>query len=258
MKSRGVNHMKLTYALVLVSLPAALSASGTIVRAETPAATQAAPTAAAPAGTPSSIEIRAQEEFGRANWGAALPPLNRVAQHLRDQKQTDRLGAVEEQIRVCQKNLQIAANVEKPADAAPRTAESRKPHAAPKAGETRELAIKDLGNFEYDADLGGGVPDDVKALSGSSVRLQGFMIPMDQADSITQFALVPSLFACCFGQPPQVQHTIVVHLPKGKGVSYFPDEISVEGKLIVDEKKEDGFIVSLFEMDASSVKPATK
>ncbi|MBC8108497.1 MAG: DUF3299 domain-containing protein [Anaerolineae bacterium] len=209
-----------------------------------------------PAGA-TSIEIRAQEEFGRANWGAALPLLNKVAQQFRDQNQPDRLGAIEEQIRVCEKNLKAAATIA-PGNSAPITGENRKPHAAPKAGETREMAIKDLGNFEYDADIGGGVPDDVKALNGSSIKLHGFMIPMDQADSITQFALVPSLFACCFGQPPQVQHTIVVHLPKGKGVSYFPDEISVEGKLIVDEKKEDGFIVSLFEIDASSVKPATK
>jgi hypothetical protein len=82
------------------------------------------------------------------------------------------------------------------------------------------------------------------------------MIPMDQAENITQFALVPSLFACCFGQPPSVQHTIVVNTPAGKGVSYYPDEIVVEGKLLVEEKKEDGFIVSIFEVECTSVKPA--
>ena len=82
------------------------------------------------------------------------------------------------------------------------------------------------------------------------------MIPMDQAESITEFALVPSLFSCCYGQPPQIQHTIVVHVPKGKAVSYYPDQISVEGTLTVDEKKEDGFIVSIFEVNTTSVKPA--
>ena len=84
------------------------------------------------------------------------------------------------------------------------------------------------------------------------------MIPMDQAEHVTQFALVPSLFACCFGQPPQIQHTIVVACPKGKAVNYYPDEIMVEGTLKVDEKKEDGFIVSIFELECSSVKPAAK
>jgi hypothetical protein len=238
--------MRITSAVVLVALCFA-----TPVRAE--------PATQPSASSTSSIEIRAQEEFGRANWGAALPLLTRVAQQLKDSNQNDRLGAIEEQIRVCKKNLEkagaVAAIVDK---SAPETGENRKKHVAPKDGEVRELSIKELGNFEYDADVGGGIPGDVKSLSGSVVKLHGFMIPMDQADSITQFALVPSLFACCFGQPPQVQHTIVVHLPQGKGVSYFPDEITVEGKLIVDEKKEDGFIVSIFDLDASSVKPAAK
>ena len=84
------------------------------------------------------------------------------------------------------------------------------------------------------------------------------MVPMDQAENVTQFALVPSLFACCFGQPPQIQHTIVVACPKGKNVNYYPDEIVVEGTLKVDEKKEDGFIVSIFEVECSSVKPTAK
>jgi hypothetical protein len=94
------------------------------------------------------------------------------------------------------------------------------------------------------------------SLKGSKVRLIGFMIPMDQAENITRFALVPSLFACCFGQPPTVQHTIVVDCPKGKAVSYYPDEILVEGTLNVEEKREDDFIVSIFEVEVSSVKPA--
>ena len=98
----------------------------------------------------------------------------------------------------------------------------------------------------------------MKKLSGSRIRVQGFMIPLDQADNISHFALVPSLFACCFGQPPQIQHQIVVHTPKGKAVSYFPDEIVCEGALKVEEKKDDGYIVSVFEMEVSSVKPAAK
>src|SRR5262249_53012334 len=118
--------------------------------------------------------------------------------------------------------------------------------------------IKDLGNFDYDADKGGNIPDDVVALNGSKIRLKGFMIPMDQAVNITQFALVPDLFSCCFGQPPQLQHTIVVNCPKGKAVSYYPDEITVEGKLTVAEKKDEGFIISIFQVDVNSVKPSPK
>jgi hypothetical protein len=140
----------------------------------------------------------------------------------------------------------------------PPSDEERKPHKKPKDGETYSLTIQELGNFQYDQDKGGNIPKDVKALTGSSLRLTGFMIPLDQADKIKQFVLVPDLFACCFGQPPQVQHSIIVSCPDGKAVNYFSDQIQVEGKLNVEEKKDDGFIVSIFQVTCTSVKPAPK
>jgi len=88
--------------------------------------------------------------------------------------------------------------------------------------------------------------------------LRGFMIPMDQAENITQFALVPSIGQCCLGGPPQIQHTVVVNCPKGNAVGYCPDEIMVEGTLKVGEKIDDGYIVSIFEVAVKSVKPAPK
>jgi hypothetical protein len=136
--------------------------------------------------------------------------------------------------------------------------DDRKPHAKPKDGETLACSIQELGNFQFDQEKGGNIPKDVVALTGSHVRLTGFMIPLDQADKIKQFVLVPDLFACCFGQPPQVQHSIIVACPEGKAVSYYPEQIQVEGKLNVEEKKDDGFIVSIFEINCTSVKPAPK
>jgi hypothetical protein len=141
----------------------------------------------------------------------------------------------------------------------PATGDSRVPITPPAPGEVKEFeSIKDLGNFDYDVEKGGNIPPDIAHLNHSSIRIRGFMIPMDSAENIQKFALVPSLFSCCMGQPPQIQHTIVVVTPKGKAVSYFPDEIIVEGPLTVEEKKEDGFIVSIFEVSATSVKPASR
>ena len=120
------------------------------------------------------------------------------------------------------------------------------------------MSIKELGNFQYNQEHGGGIPADVTRLTGSTVRLRGYMIPVDQAENITQFALVPSLFSCCIGQPPQIQHTVVVNCPAGKAVTYFPDEILVQGALKVQEKKDEGYIVSIFEVQADSVKAAPK
>src|SRR5258706_1518912 len=200
------------------------------------------------------MQLRAQTGFDKGDYATALPLFMNLEKKLADKP--DQLGPIQEKIRVCKKNLlkdppKDLQNFlsQKPADNA--TPEKRKPHVRPKDGQTYEVAIKDLGNFEYDAEKGGNLPEDVKGLNGAQIRTHGFMIPLDQADNITEFALVPSLFACCFGQPPQVQHTIVVHTPKGKAVGYFPDEIVVEGTLKVTEKKEDGLVVSVFEEDCT-------
>jgi hypothetical protein len=219
-----------------------------------------------------ALQVRASQAVSAKEWTTALPLLKKVAEKVKDQP--ERLGQIEEQIRVCEKNIAkqakaglsakpqagAAASVplQTPGVNVPTSAETRKPHAPVKDGQTVELGIKELGNFDYDQDKGGNIPPDVKQLSGSTVRLRGYMIPMDQADNITKFALVPDLFACCFGQPPQIQHMVVANCPTGKAVSYSPDEILVEGKLNVDEKKDDGYIISIFEVSVASVKAAPR
>ena len=97
------------------------------------------------------------------------------------------------------------------------------------------------------------------ALSGTTLRTHGYMIPLDQAADITRFAFVPAVTNCChFGGPPQMQHTIIVTCPKGKAVDYFADEVTVEGKLKVETIKDDGFVVGIFSVEAASVKPVGK
>lgn len=222
-----------------------------------------------------ALQVRADQHFLAGEHAQALPMFKKLAEMVKGD--ADQLGQVEEKIRVCERNLAKQAKLAAkssggssanplPTDAVPppavpgppTSAEERKRHAAPKPGQTVEMTIKDLGNFEYDQEKGGNIPTDVKGLSGSSVRIRGFMIPMDQADNITKFALVPDLFACCFGQPPQIQHMVVASCPEGKAVSYSPDEILVEGKLNVEEKKDDGYIISIFEVSVTSVKAAPR
>src|SRR5688500_5766222 len=213
--------------------------------------------------SPSSLEIRAAQAFNAGQYALALPLLQKLEKEV--EKDAAKVGPVRERIRVAQEQVEQAAKknnttVEQILEAAAPapTAEQRTPHKKPQPGQVLSLQIKDLGNFEYDADKGGNIPADVMALNGATVRVNGFMIPIDQAENITSFALVPSLFACCFRQPPQVQHTVICNAPQGKAVGYYPDELVVEGKLKVEEKKDEGFIVSVFEIDVNSVKPAVK
>jgi hypothetical protein len=212
------------------------------------------------------VELRANQAFNRGEYSSALPLLTALANAA--QNDPVKAGALQEKIRVCRRALDALAqkSVVNPAAAAavgapadiPMDAETRRKHAPPQPGQVEQMTIKELGNFQYDPEKGGNIPTDVRQMSGATIRLKGYMIPMDQADRITQFALVPSLFACCFGQPPQIQHTIVVDCPKGKAVAYCPDEIIVEGQLTVEEKKDDGYVISIFEMGAKSVKVAPR
>lgn len=214
-----------------------------------------------PSDETAAMELRAVQTLNRGEFASALLLLQKVAERVKDQP--DRLARIQEKIRFCRKNLSDPpmdpqALTDFRAPAVPFTDEARKEHQTPRPGETVELSIQELGNFEYDPEKGGNIPKDVQNLSGVRISTRGFMIPLNQADHVTEFALVADLFACCFGQPPQLQHTIIVRCPAGKTTRYFPDEITVEGTLKVQEKKDDGFIVSLFEINAASVKPAVK
>jgi hypothetical protein len=204
------------------------------------------------------LQLQANEAMGRGDYAAAAVLLQKVEQLVSDQP--DVLGPVMEQLRVCRKQV-LAGNSKGGGNlqnSVPLAVDggARHIHPIPTSGQTVELPIKELGNFDYDPTVGGGIPTDVTRMEGCHFKTTGYMIPLDQAESISEFALVPSLFACCFGQPPQIQHTIVVHCPKSKALDYFPDELVVEGTLHVKEDRDGGFIVSIFQMDASSVKAA--
>ena len=216
-----------------------------------------------PSNLAAELQLEANEDMGRGNYLAAVPLLQKVSELLADQP--DQLGPVMEQIRMCRHQILAAADKAKNANNPNNPNQSvaiavdggpRHIHPAPTPGDVVELPIKELGNFDYDATLGGTIPDDVKRLDGCHFKTAGYMIPLDQAESISEFALVPSLFACCFGQPPQIQHTIIIHCPKDKAVNYYPDELVVEGTLHVKEDRDGGFIVSIFQLDATSVRAA--
>jgi hypothetical protein len=190
------------------------------------------------------LDYRASRSFERGDYATALPLLQKLAVELRDKPA--KLNVTLDRIRVCEQSL---ATTTQP------SSEPRKIHQRPSAGLLLDIAIKDLGNFEYDQEKGGDIPEDVKQLSGCKIRLKGFMLPIDQSVHLTRFALVPSLFSCCFGQPPQVQHTIIVTCPTGIRAELSADEVAVVGTLTVQEKKDDGYVVSIFEVAATSLKP---
>ena len=90
------------------------------------------------------------------------------------------------------------------------------------------------------------IPDFIKKLDGKNIEMIGFMMPLSEVKNITQFLLVPSLWGCCYGQPPAVNHIVVVKMPPGQTTKFFNDVIRIRGKFNVGETKQDGYLVSLY------------
>jgi len=58
-------------------------------------------------------------------------------------------------------------------------------------------------------------------------------MPLTEVKNITQFLLVPSLWGCCYGQPPAVNHIVVVKMPPGQTTKFYDDVIRIRGEFNV-------------------------
>jgi hypothetical protein len=97
------------------------------------------------------------------------------------------------------------------------------------------------------------IPPFIKALDKKNVEMVGFMMPLTEVKNITQFLLVPSLWGCCYGQPPAVNHIVVVKMPPGQTTKFYDDVIRIRGQFDVGETKQDGYLVSLYVLTAEKI-----
>lgn len=97
------------------------------------------------------------------------------------------------------------------------------------------------------------LPRFIKALDGKDVEMTGFMMPLTEMKDITEFLLVPSLWGCCYGQPPAVNHIVVVRMRTGQLTKFYDDPIRVRGRFKVGEIKQDGYLVSLYVLTADRI-----
>jgi hypothetical protein len=80
----------------------------------------------------------------------------------------------------------------------------------------------------------GKVSDGVKASLGKkTLRLRGYAVPVEVSDfdNIKEFILVPTLFGCCQGPPPDTNQIIEVTLSKPVGFDKLSDAVYLAGKL---------------------------
>jgi len=102
------------------------------------------------------------------------------------------------------------------------------------------------------------IPNFIRAFDGKSVEMTGYMMALNTVDNIRSFILMPSLFGCCYGQPPAVNHIVLVSMADGKTAKYFEDPIRVSGQFHCGEEKLDGELLSLYRIDADEVVTAAK
>ena len=123
-------------------------------------------------------------------------------------------------------------------------------------GAYKEVNLKALGNFPFDdlSDTEAAVPPVYRALDGQKVLLIGQMYSdMVASNTTDRFQLVYSIANCCFGGPPKVQERVFAKAPEGKRVFVYDHLAKVYGTLHVRAVRENGKVVSLFDMDVEKI-----
>jgi len=114
------------------------------------------------------------------------------------------------------------------------------------------LSFEDLKKWTY-VEGKTPIPDFIRAFDGKSVYMTGYMMPLNSVKNIRSFVFVPSLFGCCYGQPPAVNHIVLVNMTEGKTAKYFENAVRVRGQFHCGEEKLDGELLSLYRIDADNV-----
>ncbi|ORT48185.1 hypothetical protein ST37_18335 [Vibrio sp. qd031] len=77
-------------------------------------------------------------------------------------------------------------------------------------------------------------------LSGSKVKIPGFVIPLEGTDThITEFLLVPYFGACIHVPPPPPNQIVYVRFPSGAPVQQLWDVVYVVGELTAETQSTD-------------------
>ncbi len=117
------------------------------------------------------------------------------------------------------------------------------------------ITFNDLREYRFSRKANNPIPEKLKALQGKTVNIAGYMIPMSEALDVTEFMLVQMpFFGCCYSVPPEPNETVMVKMQKGKSTPYVYSPIRVTGVFKIQETKIDGFVVSVYEIEASQVK----
>ncbi|MDX2180028.1 MAG: DUF3299 domain-containing protein [Bryobacteraceae bacterium] len=80
--------------------------------------------------------------------------------------------------------------------------------------------------------------DEVKAIDGKTVRVPGYIVPLDDdSNQLTEFLLVPYMGACIHTPPPPANQMVYVKMLRGERASFaLMDAVWVEGTIFVGRR----------------------
>lgn len=136
-------------------------------------------------------------------------------------------------------------------------------------GKYLKVTFNALGSFEYDVPdpdallaspdptkpLKDQIPQPIKKLDEKDVVIVGFMVPVevDNNGNVKSFALTQNQMFCCFGVPPGMNEWIMVSMADQPAKYYSDLPIAAFGKLEVGEEIEDGYVMSVYRMQAREI-----
>ena len=126
------------------------------------------------------------------------------------------------------------------------------PAGPPKDGEYYKLTFDLLKHWTY-VEGKTPIPAFIKVFDGHNVEMVGYMMPLNDVDHIKEFVLVPSLWGCCYGQPPAVNHIVAVKMREGQTTKFFSNPVKIKGRFNVGETKNDGYLVSLYVLTVDKI-----
>ncbi|BDC51770.1 hypothetical protein F183_A40850 [Bryobacterales bacterium F-183] len=105
----------------------------------------------------------------------------------------------------------------------------------------------------------GKITPNLKKMDGTSVKVPGFMVPLeDDEDKVVEFLLVPYVGACIHTPPPPPNQIVHVTMGDGKKTKVsFWDPVWVIGKLEIKDYKSPFGDVS-FQIKAQKIEPYTE
>jgi len=154
-----------------------------------------------------------------------------------------------------------SSTVATPAAAPPPTAQApaAAPDAAPRrpSGAPREISFDDIKlemekGAPFTRDL---LPTRVTSLTGTAIRIRGYILPSFQQTGLTQFVLVRDNQECCFGPGAALHDCVVVRMRPGKTADFSIRPVAVAGTFKIDElRAPDGSHLAIYALDGDEVK----